>query len=258
MSLDAKIEKTCASYFGQWAVHGTENINAATQYFVACHPHGTLIFQRTFWRCPMLERCFNRPWRMLAASVVFRIPLMRELSLFFGAVDASRSNCERLLRAGANVVVWPGGLDEASCVDKPDEVRLRTRTGFIRLAVKHGTPVLPMFVFGELDAVQPVSLLPKGIARFLQKKLRMSTNGFLGRCLVMPFRVPFNLCVGRPVLVSQIIEDGAQLDAEVTRVHKAYKAELQSLFETNKKHFAYAERKLVFICEEDGKKAKAA
>lgn len=243
-------ENTCASYFGQWAIHGAEHIDAATQYFVACHPHGTLIFQRMFWRSSMVERCFNRPWRMLGASVVFRIPLMRELSLWFGAVDASRSNCERLLRAGVNVVVWPGGLDEASSIDKPEEVRLRTRTGFIRLAVKHGTPVLPMFVFGELDAVRPISPLPSSMARFLQKKLRMSTNIFLGRWLVMPFRVPFNLCVGRPVSVKQCTEEGSELDAEVARVHAEYKKELALLFEDNKSRFNYAQRKLVFVCEQ--------
>lgn len=250
-------ENTCASYFGQWAVHGTENIQASTQYFVACHPHGTLIFQRMFWRSPMLERCFSRPWRMLGASVVFRIPFMRELSLWFGAVDASRSNCERLLKAGVNVVVWPGGLDEASSVDGPDEVRLRTRTGFIRLAVKHGTPVLPMFVFGELDAVRSISPLPSAITRFLQKKLRISTNMFLGRWLVMPFRVPFNLCIGHPILVKQCSEDSGEFDAEVARVHSDYKAELKKLFETNKQIFGYEQRQLVFVCEQQEQAAKA-
>lgn len=252
-------EKTCASYFGQWAVHGTEHIDAATQYFVACHPHGTLIFQRMFWRSPMLERCFSRPWRMLGASVVFRIPLMRELSLWFGAVDAARSNCERLLRAGVNVVLWPGGLDEASSADGPNEVRVRTRTGFIRLAVKHGTPVLPVFVFGELDAVRPISPLPTALARFLQKKMRMSTNIFLGRWLVMPFRVPFNLCIGCPVAVKQCSEDSAGFDNEVARVHGEYKAQLRSLFETNKERFEYSQRELVFVCEkvEDAAAKKA-
>ncbi|CAE8596908.1 unnamed protein product [Polarella glacialis] len=255
-------ETSCASYFGQWAVHGTERIDAGTQYFVACHPHGTLIFQRMFWHSPKLEKCFTRPWRMLAASVVFRIPLMRELSLLFGAVDASRATCERLLRDGVNVVVWPGGLDEASSADAPDEVRLRTRTGFIRLAVQHGTPVLPMFVFGELDAVRTVSPLPSALARFCQKKLRISTAFAVGRFLVMPFRVPFNLCVGKPVPVKQCSEPAA-VDLEVARVHAEYKAELQALFESNKKQFGYADRKLVFVCEQAGtgertKKAKAA
>eukprot|EP00928_Gymnodinium_smaydae_P034489 TRINITY_DN24423_c0_g1_i1.p1 TRINITY_DN24423_c0_g1~~TRINITY_DN24423_c0_g1_i1.p1 ORF type:complete len:334 (+),score=40.52 TRINITY_DN24423_c0_g1_i1:42-1043(+) len=240
---------TCKSYFGDFAVHGSDRIDGKQQYFVACHPHGTLIFSRMFWRSSLLENVFQRPWYMLGVSAVFRIPIMRELSLWFGATDSGRSNCERLLRAGANVVVFPGGLDEANSVDGPTQVRVRTRTGFIRLAVKHGTPVLPMFVFGELDAVKALSPLPRQVAHFFQKRLRISTNMFAGRYLLMPHRVPFNLCVGSAVNVTQCTDETA-LEQEVARVHSAYKAELRALYEANKDRFGYGKRELVFVCEQ--------
>eukprot|EP00966_Prymnesium_polylepis_P163679 3783841-Prymnesium_polylepis.2 len=71
------------------------------------------------------------------------------MTLWFGAVDAGKPMCERLLRAGVNVCVWPGGLDEANSVDGPDGVNIRTRTGFVRLAVKHGVTVLPVRCLGR-------------------------------------------------------------------------------------------------------------
>lgn len=249
---------TCPSYFGEFGVHGGANVDRKQQYFVACHPHGCVIFQRTFWRTPSLEDLFDRPWRMIGASALFRIPLVRELTLFFGAVDASRSNCERLLRAGSNIVLWPGGLDEANTSDDAtsSQVTLRTRSGFVRLAVKHGAAVLPVFVFGELDAVSAVPLLPKPLAAWLQRTMRISSNIFLGRYYTfIPSRVPFNMCIGKPVAVDPVAaltsaEDPMAFEAEVQRVHAEYKQELRRLYEANKARFGYEERTLVFACDE--------
>lgn len=91
----------CPSYFGEFEVHNAHGVDADAQYFCACHPHGTVIFQRTFWRSQQLAQHLRRDFRMIAASVLFRIPIVREMTLWFGAVDAGRSNCERMLRAGA-------------------------------------------------------------------------------------------------------------------------------------------------------------
>ena len=62
-----------------------------------------------------------------------------------------------MLGTGANVVVYPGGLDEANDDTASSAIAIRTRKGFVRLAVKHGVDVLPMFCFGELEAVSAVA-----------------------------------------------------------------------------------------------------
>ena len=171
-------ETTCANYFGKFEVRTAAPLDPAAQYFVASHPHGTLIFQRTFWRSALTEGLFHRPFRMLGASVLFSIPIVREMSLLFGAVDAGKANCERLIRKGSSLIVFPGGIDEMPLTgDGPtSDVRVRTRTGFIRMAVAHGVSVLPTFCFGELEAVSAVSPLPSPLAKWLQKRLRMSTT----------------------------------------------------------------------------------
>ena len=182
------------------------------------------------------------------------------MTLWFGAVDASRPNCETLMKSGATVVVYPGGIDEMPLKgDGADSnVRVRTRAGFIKVAAKHGVPVLPTFCFGELEAVSAVSPLPAPVAKFLQKQLRMSTTCFLGRWnLFLPRRVPFTLCIGTPIPTRQCVEP-AELDAEVARVHALYKAELAKIYEANKESCGYGGRKLVFTCEqiEERKKQK--
>lgn len=249
---------TCTNYFGTFDVRTSAPFDPNGQYFIGSHPHGTLIFQRMFWRSTFTEQIFKRPFRMLGASVLFRIPIVREMSLLFGAVDASKSNCERHLRAGASLIVFPGGIDEMPLSgDGPtSDVRLRTRTGFIRIAVTHGIPVLPTFCFGELEAVSAVSPLPARLAKWLQKTLRISTTMFVGRYnLFLPRRVPMTLCVGAPITVAKCSEPAA-IDAEVARVHELYKQQLRTLFESNKESCGYASRALVFTCEEAKQKSK--
>jgi hypothetical protein len=51
--------RRCPSYFGAFGLEGTEHIDPAQQYFVASHPHGTVIFQRMYWRTAMLGRYFK-------------------------------------------------------------------------------------------------------------------------------------------------------------------------------------------------------
>jgi len=249
---------TGKSYFGDFDIHGRENVDSDKQYIIACHPHGTVIFQRTFWRSKLCDELFKKPWRMLAASVLFYIPIVREMTLWFGAVDASKKNCEKILRAGTSLVLYPGGLDEANIVDLRNDVRLRTRTGFIRLAVKHNTPVLPVFTFGELECVTAVNALPAFLTKWVRNKFRMSTTVFLGRyCTFMPYRVPFNLVIGKEIGVKHIPEDGPAGDAEVARVHMEYKAELTRIYEANRERFGYGGRKLIFTCEQIEAQAEA-
>lgn len=246
---------TCESYFGEFRMWGGKHVDKTKQHFVACHPHGAAIFQRTFWRTEQLEGLFgDRPWRMLGASVLFKIPIVREMSLWFGAVDASRPNCDRLLKAGCNLCVFPGGLDEANSSEDAatGAITIRTRTGFIRLAVQHGACVLPVFCFGELDAVASVRFLPRALSDWLLRTWRMSSTGFLGRYYsFVPKRVPFNLCLGAPIATQQAkaAESEAAFDAEVARVHVAYKAELKRLYGEYQERFGYEGRALVFACE---------
>ena len=242
---------TGPSYLGGFAVHNTENVDPKAQYFVAIHPHGTITLSRSFWRSALLEKLFPN-WRMLAASVLYAIPLIRECTNWFGAVDAARKNCEMWLKKGTTLVVYPGGLDEANVTELTKEVRLRTRTGFIRLAVQHHVDVLPMFVFGELDLVKAVNPLPKFAQKFCRKVLRMSTNIFVGRFGILPKRVPLNLCIGKPIPV-RVAAEGLAFDSEVERVHALYKAELRRLYQENAAKFGYEDRELVFLCEKKGK-----
>ena len=54
----------------------------------------------------------KRPSRMIGANVLFYLPIVREITLFFGALDADKETVEMLLREGVNVELYPGAMDE--------------------------------------------------------------------------------------------------------------------------------------------------
>jgi len=244
-------DTTCSSYFAEFGIHGGKELDPDQQYFVACHPHGTLIFQRMFWRGDRIKNFFRHDWRMLAASVLFRIPIVREMSLLFGAMDASRPACHTILKQGKSLVLWPGGLDEANTLTDDDSVRLRTRSGFVRLAVEYGIPIVPVFTFGELECVSAWSPWPTWVVDTLRRRFRTSTALFVGRWgTFLPRRVPLNMCIGAPIPVRKLAPTEKGHDEEVAVAYEAYRAAIAALYEENKEKFGYQDRALVFESED--------
>lgn len=67
----------------------------------------------------------------------------------FGAIRAMPANAIRALRAGAQVLVYPGGdLDAYRHTRRRDEVVLGERTGFVRVAQETGVPIVPIVAQG--------------------------------------------------------------------------------------------------------------
>ena len=85
----------------------------------------------------------------LADHFHFRVPGWREFLSSFGAVDGSRDNCRALMGAGESILVYPGGAREVF-KRKGEKYRLiwKQRTGFARLAIEHGYPIVPFAAVG--------------------------------------------------------------------------------------------------------------
>jgi 2-acylglycerol O-acyltransferase 2 len=67
-------------------------------------------------------------------------------------VDASRATADKVLNDGTSIVVYPGGVPEIFKTDpnsKVNELVLKKRLGFVKLAMRHGAELVPSFVFGE-------------------------------------------------------------------------------------------------------------
>jgi 1-acyl-sn-glycerol-3-phosphate acyltransferase len=96
-----------------------------------------------------LERGAEDPLHFLVHDAMVAIPLLRTLLVRGGCVRASHENGDQLLQHGHKVVVFPGGNLEAF---RPYKDRFKIvfggKKGFIRLALRHQVPMVPMVIVG--------------------------------------------------------------------------------------------------------------
>lgn len=92
--------------------------------------------------------------RALGDHEHFRVPGWRDFLTRFGVVDGTRENCAALFEAGESVLVFPGGAREVF-KRKGEKYQLiwKERTGFARMAIRHGVPIVPFAALGVEDAV---------------------------------------------------------------------------------------------------------
>jgi 1-acyl-sn-glycerol-3-phosphate acyltransferase len=104
----------------------------------------TTVFTLAFSAYFGVERRFYQ----LAHNLVLSMPGLGFLRRF-GTVAASPANAEKALRSGAAVLVYPGGDHE---VHRPSwhshRVDFAGRRGFIRLALEHDVPIVPVVSIG--------------------------------------------------------------------------------------------------------------
>ena len=87
--------------------------------------------------------------RSLGDHLHFRVPVWRDLLTRFGTVDGTRDNCRALMRRKESILVFPGGGREVF-KHKGEKYKLiwKERTGFARLAIEFGYPIVPAAAVG--------------------------------------------------------------------------------------------------------------
>jgi 1-acyl-sn-glycerol-3-phosphate acyltransferase len=146
----------------------------------------TMVFTLAFSTYFGVERRFYQ----LAHNLVLSMPGLGFLRKY-GTVAASPENAERALASGAALLVYPGGDHE---VHRPswegNTVNFDGRRGFVRLALDHDVPIVPVVAIGGQET-----------ALFLSRGENLSRRLMLDRLLrlkVLPISiaVPWGLNVG--------------------------------------------------------------
>lgn len=105
----------------------------------------TFIFAQTFYDHFGPQRAFHQ----LAHDLVFKMPGLRALVQRFGTVPASPDNMAEALRRDAALLVYPGGDHETYRPTwESDHVDFAHRTGFVKLALEHEVPIVPVVAIG--------------------------------------------------------------------------------------------------------------
>jgi 1-acyl-sn-glycerol-3-phosphate acyltransferase len=105
----------------------------------------TFVFAQSFYDHFGPERRFHQ----LAHDLVFQLPGLRTLVQRWGTVPASRSNMRRALNQDAALLVYPGGDEETFRPSwQSSDIAFAGRTGFVKLALDTGIPVVPVVALG--------------------------------------------------------------------------------------------------------------
>lgn len=132
--------------------YGLENIDPATPcLFVGNHTLYGMMDTPV-----MLAEVYQRTgvyYRSLGDHYHFNIPGWGPMVREMGGVDGTRDNCTALMESRQHVMVFPGGGREVS-KRKNEKCKLvwKNRTGFARMAMEHGYPILPFATLGADDA----------------------------------------------------------------------------------------------------------
>jgi 1-acyl-sn-glycerol-3-phosphate acyltransferase len=181
-----------SSLYFRAEVRGLENIPAeGPVLLVGNHSGGVLIadtfvFAQAFYDHFGPERVFHQ----LAHDLVFKVPGARALVQRYGTVPASPKNMARALERDAALLVYPGGDHETFRPSwESDTVDFAQRTGFIKLALEHNVPIVPVVAIGGQETA-----LFLGQGGALAKRLRLDR---LLRLKVLPAALgpPFGLTV---------------------------------------------------------------
>jgi 2-acylglycerol O-acyltransferase 2 len=207
---------------------------------------------------------------MGVASAVFWLPIVRDFYLWFGSVHADKRTMLGQLSAGNSVILLPGGIKEqlTNCGPHEDVVVLKHRKGFIRLALETGSPLVPVYCFGERRAYVPQRGLLHAASKALKRLLNIGAPAVRGRWFtLMPLPVPLTLVVGAPievppqfarlpkdaagasspapVAVLEANKDSMSLEEAVDVMHARFCAALQQLYDEHKDACGYKDVALV-------------
>jgi 1-acyl-sn-glycerol-3-phosphate acyltransferase len=181
-----------ASIWYRGEVRGLGNIpDSGPVLLVGNHSGGnltpdTVVFTLAFNTYFGVERAFYQ----LAHNLVLSMPGLGRLRKF-GTVAASPENAAKALRTGAALLVYPGGDYE---VHRPswdrNKVDFDRRTGFIRLALDHEVPIVPVVSIGGQETAL---FLSRG-----ERLARLLALDRMFRLKVLPISIalPWGLNVG--------------------------------------------------------------
>ena len=257
----SKIWSLFASYFPA-RLHRTVELAPTRKYIFGYHPHG-IISHGAFAAFATEALGFSELYpgitnTLLTLDSNFRIPFYRDYALAMGLASVSKESIENLLSKGGHngagmgraVVIVIGGARE-SLDARPNSLRLvlKSRKGFVKLAIRTGADLVPVLAFGENDLYDQVDSGEHPFVHrtqmLVKKVMGFTIPLFHARGVfnydvgLMPYRRAVNIVVGRPIKVVQQGGKEGNVDPKyLDEVHEEYMDELKRLWESHKDVFA--------------------
>ncbi|MFE4670388.1 lysophospholipid acyltransferase family protein [Streptomyces sp. NPDC056716] len=183
-------------------VKGIENIPAEGGALIVANHSGTVPLDGLMMQVAVHDHHpAERHLRLLAADLVFVLPVVNELARKLGHTLACAEDAERLLAQGELVGVMPEGFKG---IGKPFGERYKLqrfgRGGFVSTALRQGAPIVPCSIVGA-EEIYPMLGNAKTLARVLGFPYFPLTPTFpwLGPLGAIPLPTKWTIQFGEPI-----------------------------------------------------------
>src|SRR3954467_1548323 len=157
------------NYWFRMEIEGWERIPDSPVLLVGIHSGAPFVWDAwtvgvQWWR----RFGDERPLHGTAHDALMALPGIGSYFRRMGVLPAAPDSIATALAAGHDVMLWPGGeVDSLRPWVKRDEAVLAGRTGFIKLAIRTGVPIVPISTGGGPDSM-PVLSSGRRLAKVLQ------------------------------------------------------------------------------------------
>jgi 1-acyl-sn-glycerol-3-phosphate acyltransferase len=132
--------------FANPTVVGEENIPPAPVLYIGNH---STMAMDVLVAVPALQRASGRFVRGMSDEIMYRYEGLREIIVSSGAVMGHAKIGDALFEAGKDILLFPGGAHEANKdLHERYTIKWKQRTGFVRMAARHGVPIVPVGIVG--------------------------------------------------------------------------------------------------------------
>ena len=231
------------SYRILWCDDDVETARRSIPWIGVGPPHGVLPFANML-SIPAINEALGCPFAGAAANVVFKTPGLRYL-MAYGCVTADRKDMQKALGRGQCVGILPDGVAGIFRTNKYRElVAMKDRKGLARLALRNGTPLIPVYSFGNTIAFS-CWYDRWGILEAISRKLQASFFLYWGRWfLPIPYRVQITMAIGKLIEVPKVENPTSE---QIDELHQRMMTEIQTTFDRHKDCIGWGDKVLEFV-----------
>jgi len=245
------------------SLHKTVDLDPSKTYVFGYHPHG-IIGLGAFCNFATEATGFSNLFpgihlRLLTLATNFKIPFYGFYLTALGICDASQESCHAILNKGNGnslMLVLGGAKESLDARPGVFHITLKDRKGFVKIALQHGSSLVPVISFGETDVYDQVDNPEGSRLRFwqnlLQQKMGFAIPLVKGRGVfnyrlgLLPQRKPIRSIVGAPIEVPKLSKEDITQEI-VDKYHKEYINGLESLFNEYKSEYASERRSSLVV-----------
>jgi hypothetical protein len=219
--------------------------NSGQKFILAFQPHGVISFCSfcSWINAPPELRCI----KTAVASVLLSTPILKNVMGIYGLTAASSGNISNILNKGVGmkgcIVIYIGGIAELfKTCNEEERLYLQKRKGFIKIALRNGADVIPVYLFGNTSVL---SVLKTGFLASLSRKMQMSVTYFWGKWfLPLPRDDKLLYVRGKPMGLPHIPDP---TEDDINKWHAKYCDEVRRLYNENKEKVPAYKHKKLFI-----------